>query len=312
MAALPVQVQSVRRRFGSRAALDGVSLEVQPGQIVALAGANGSGKTTLLKILAGFFAPHQGTVRVFGMDPVLHARDVAQRGRFSFAPPALFDELTAAEHMRELGSLVGAADAAECARALELVDLSSRANDRVGTYSFGMRQRLALALCLAPRPELLILDEPTDGLDPLGVLQLRGILEELRAEHGLTILIAQHHFREIQSIVDKVVVLDEGRVILEGSPAELCEAQSRLELRAPDLEVLARALAEHGHAPTRDDEFVLLEPGSLTLARALELSQRAGQPLTSFAHVRPSFEEVLVARLRETRVESGPVSNPPH
>ena len=211
----PVEVRGARRSFGRRVALDDVSLVVGPGEIVGLVGPNGSGKTTLLRLISGFLRPDAGDVRVFAIDPFRDQPRVMERTRFAFAPPALFETLTAEEHLRYLASIrangMPPVSRTEIARTLETVGLADRAGDRVKTFSFGMRQRLALAQALLPTPKLLVLDEPTDGLDPLAVLELRDLLLRLRDEHGLAILLSSHLLMEVEELVDGMLVLSEGR-----------------------------------------------------------------------------------------------------
>ncbi len=235
---LPIRVSGANRRFAARVALDGVDLEVRPGEIAALIGPNGSGKTTLLKLVAGFLRPDSGEVRVFGLDPARERPAVMRRTRFAFAPPALFEALTAREHLVHLVGIGGGrAKASEIERALETVGLADRADERVRAFSFGMRQRLALAQALVPVPELIVLDEPTDGLDPLAVLELREVLRRLRDEHGTAVLLSSHLLVEVEELVDRLLVLHEGRELFGGSPAELLR-----ETGAPTLEraLLAR------------------------------------------------------------------------
>jgi len=160
MAAVPVEVRGLGRRFGARIALAGVELRVEPGEIVGPVGPNGSGKTTLLRILAGLLRASAGEARVFGLEPFGRRELVMQRARFAFAPPALFESLTAREHLAYLSRLGLRSEAfptpSAIESALETVGLRERAGDRVHTFSFGMRQRLLLAQALLPLPELLV------------------------------------------------------------------------------------------------------------------------------------------------------------
>ena len=305
MEAPPLQLAGVTRRFGARTALAGASFEVGPGELIGLVGPNGSGKTTLLKVVAGFLRPDEGQARVFGLDPYRDQARVMERARFAFAPPALFAGLTGREHLVHLARIAAPGSprvtAAEIDRALETVGLAERGADRVAAYSFGMRQRLALAQALLPRPELLVLDEPTDGLDPLAILELRGVLVRLREEHGTAILLSSHLLVEIESLVDRLLVLSEGRTLFQGTPAELLEGGAHLRLRVSDVERARAALSEHGlrvEIAGGDGRELVLERGAVSLAEAAGCLAARGVALEAFHEERPTLEDALLERLR--------------
>lgn len=306
-----VETRGLTRRFGRRVALDQADLTVEPGTIVGLVGPNGSGKTTLLKCLAGFQRASSGTARVHGLDPWRERAAVMASTRFAFAPPALFEGLTAREHLIHLASL-GATPSrrelrVEIDAALERVGLLGRAKDRVGTFSFGMRQRLGLALATVPLPKLLVLDEPTDGLDPLAVLDLRRVLQDLRGEHGVTVLLSSHLLIEIDRLVDSMLVLNEGKTLFQGTPAEMCRGSERLRLLTDDAERAHAALREGGQGPELLEDGVLeVRDPSLTLESASELLRARGVELRSFHLHRPSLEQVLLARMESGDAEAAP------
>jgi ABC-2 type transport system ATP-binding protein len=297
-----VALADAGRRFGRRWALTGVTLEVATGEVFGLAGPNGSGKTTLLELLAGLSAPSRGSVRVLGLDPFVERRAVMRRARFAFAPPALYDGLDALEHLRYLCALGGARPTpAAMQRALEWVGLADRARDRVGTYSYGMRQRLLLAQALCPRPDLLVLDEPADGLDPLAVLELRAILARMRAEEGVTIVLSSHLLLELDELVDRLLVLDEGQALFLGTPDELRGSGEQQRLTVDDPAAACAALAERGLAARAGEGAVFLAPGALDLEGARALLASRGLQLAEFTTERPSLERALLARLRARR-----------
>jgi len=304
MQPLPVELEGLSRRFGAREALADVDLAVSRGAIVGLVGPNGSGKTTLLSIVAGLLRAHAGRVRVFGVDPFVDGPAILERARFAFAPPAFFPDLTAREHLHHLARIRRArtprVSRAEIDAALALVSLSDRAGDRVRTFSLGMKQRLALAQALLPRPELIVLDEPTEGLDPLAVLELRAVLAELRAEHGLSVLLSSHLMVEVEELVDDLLVLREGRSLFRGRPDELgAEARElRLEVGPEARERARAALAAKGHAARPVGHELALPDGALTLDEARSLLGDAGLALHCVRRHRPSLEEALLARLR--------------
>jgi len=298
---LPIEIQSLSRSYGRRAALIDLSLTVKSGEIVALVGPNGSGKTTLLKILAGLLRPGGGRVALFGLDPFRDRVRVMARARFAFAPPALFDNLTAREHLRYLIGFHGdhRVSPAEIDQALELVGLTERSRERVAVYSLGMRQRLALAQALLPLPDLLVLDEPTEGLDPLAVLELRAVVARLRREHGVAVLLSSHLMVEVEQLVDRLLVLSEGLCVYLGTPSGLTEGACGLRVVAGDPKRAAPLFRARGATVSELKDGALLVRGvDLDLKAALALLEPAGVELRSFSHYRPTLEQALLERLR--------------
>ena len=306
-----VQTRGIERRFGYRVALQGVDLNLQAGQITALAGPNGSGKTTLLKILAGLLRPTSGSVRLFGLDPYPRRVDVMRQARFAFAPPPLYESLTGFEHMRYL-SAAGLAwhqrpSQRQIDSALDTVGLLKRAGDKVRTYSFGMRQRLVLAQCLVPLPRLLVLDEPTDGLDPLAILELRNVLRELRNRHGIAIMLSSHLLVELEQLADQLLVLHEGRPLYQGPPSRLLADHGKLVLQVDaDNDAAAAALQRSGCETTIENgKLILVDKDGISLDQAAELLRREKITLLAFHEQRPTLETVLLARLRQAGSSAG-------
>lgn len=296
----PLCAQQITRRYGRRLALDAANLEVHPGEIVGLVGPNGSGKTTLLKTVAGFLRPHSGVVRVFGRDPFSEQAQVMERARFAFAPPALFDELTPTEHLHYLarlnkGAQIGKAD---IGAVLAQVGLEERSGDRVGTFSFGMRQRVVLALALLPTPGLLVLDEPTDGLDPLGVLRLRELLLNLKNEHGVAILLSSHLLSEIEELADRLLVLESGKTLFYGALGELTGGLECIRLRASNSIAAKSMLESQGFKVGACGAELDLPIGCMDAQQASLLLGEEGLRLLEFRIHRPSLEAALLHRLQ--------------
>lgn len=297
-----VDIRQLGRRFGPRRALEGVDLCVRAGRLVVLVGPNGSGKTTLLKIMAGMLRPSSGKVRLFGLDPRAHRVEIMRQARFAFAPPPLYESLSGWEHLRHIGAAGlprrRRPGDGQLTRALETVGLLERAHDRVRAYSFGMRQRLVLALSLVPRPRLLVLDEPTDGLDPLAVLELRDVLRRLRDEHGIAIVLASHLLVEIEHLADDLLVLHEGRTVFAGLPEALTGAGRLVLTVQGDADRAAAVLREAGlHVPVQADGRLETVPGSIDLETAARLLRQHGITLRSFHERRPDLSSALLARL---------------
>jgi ABC-2 type transport system ATP-binding protein len=217
---LAVRTEGLGKRFGTRAALDGVDLAVPRGVAFGFLGANGAGKTTLIRLLLGLAEPTAGRMHVLGRElPAGRAAALARVGAI-IEEPRFHPHLTGREN---LGVFAAARDVHARARidgALARVGLAARADDRVKGYSLGMRQRLGVARCLLADPELLILDEPMNGLDPAGILEMRGLIRELVGE-GRTVLLSSHLLDEVEKTCDLAAIVDRGRVVAQGTIHEL-------------------------------------------------------------------------------------------
>jgi ABC-2 type transport system ATP-binding protein len=249
----------LRKRYGRRAAVEDVSLEVGRGEVVGLLGPNGAGKTTVIKMLLGLVQPDAGEVMLLGRP----ASDPAARARVGYLPELFRYQpwLSAAEvlalHVRLTGAAVPAPAQLEC---LSLVGLRERAGNRVGGFSKGMQQRLGLAVALVAQPELVILDEPTSALDPLGRADVRDIVLELKGR-GVAVLLNSHLIGEVERVCDRVVILDRGRLAASGSLAMLL-GQREVRLHLTDLSPAAQArLAACGELERTGDWFTVALPG---------------------------------------------------
>ncbi|MBK9385546.1 MAG: ATP-binding cassette domain-containing protein [Planctomycetes bacterium] len=226
-------VRGLVRRYGARAALDGLDLEVPEGSLFGLLGPNGAGKSTLLRLVLGLARPDAGAIAIFGRDVQTDPVAALEPVGALVDGPALHAHLSARENLRCFALLCGGLPDAELEALLERVGLLERADDKVGGFSYGMRMRLGLALALLRRPRLLLLDEPTDGLDPAGVQAVRAFLRELQRT-GTTIVLSSHLLGEIEAVCDRAVIVVRGRVIASGTMAQLTSRGS-LEQRFLEL-----------------------------------------------------------------------------
>jgi ABC-2 type transport system ATP-binding protein len=238
-----VQTEGLSKRFGERMALDGVDLEVPRGVAFGFLGANGAGKTTLIRLLLGLAEPTAGRMRLLGHDlPAGRATALAGVGAI-IEEPRFHGHLTGRENLMVFAAARDAHARAGIDRALERVGLAARADDRVKGYSLGMRQRLGVARCLLADPELLILDEPMNGLDPAGILEMRGLIRELVAE-GRTVLLSSHLLDEVEKTCDLAAIVDLGRVVAQGTIHELVRGGPRaIDIICHDPVDAARLLA---------------------------------------------------------------------
>jgi ABC-2 type transport system ATP-binding protein len=221
-----IEIAGLTKRFGGLTAVDDVSFSVSRGSVTGFLGPNGAGKTTTLRVLLGLVTPTEGTATINGhryrdLPAPLHVVGAALES--SSAYPGR----TARSHLR-IAALAGDAPVRRVEEVLELTDLADAASRRVGTFSLGMRQRLALATALLCDPEILILDEPANGLDPEGVRWLRQLLRRLAAD-GATVLVSSHILAEVAQTVDAVVILDHGRLVTQSTVAELTAGSGSLE-----------------------------------------------------------------------------------
>ena len=218
-----IQVRSLQHRYGDRAALNGVSFDVRTAEIFGLLGPNGSGKTTLFRILSTLMLPSHGTAMLMGRDVVRDPMGVRRKIGIVFQAQSIDLKLTAAENLRHQGHLYGVSGGALTRRVREMlarVALTDRADDRVETFSGGMQRRLELARGLLHRPSVLLLDEPTTGLDPGARRDLWQYLKALRDEDGVSVLVTTHLMEEAEHC-DRLAILNDGNIVALGTPAEL-------------------------------------------------------------------------------------------
>lgn len=213
-AALAIETHNLRKHFGRRTAVDGLTMSVPAGTIAGFIGPNGAGKTTTLRLLVGLIRPDAGSATILGQ-PLSHSLSYLPRVGALIEAPAFYPGLSARSNLDVLARL-GGYSSSRVREVLELVELSDRARDRVGSYSLGMKQRLGVAMALLPDPDLLILDEPANGLDPLGIIATRDLLRRLR-DQGKTIFLSSHLLGELEQVADWLVMLHQGRALYNGS-----------------------------------------------------------------------------------------------
>ena len=232
-----VEARGLAKSYGEVQALRGLDLAVPVGGVFGLLGPNGAGKSTFLRLLLGLVRPGAGTVALFGA-PLDHC-SLARVGGF-IESPRFHPFLTGAETLEGLALTAGAE--ARPAELLRRVGLQAAADQRVEGYSLGMKQRLAIAAALVGDPELVILDEPLNGLDPAGIIEMRALIRRLADAEGRTVLLSSHLLDEVERVCDRVAILDRGRLVREGRVAELLSAQATLRLRVRPVEAALRLL----------------------------------------------------------------------
>ncbi len=261
MSAAAVEARGLRKVYGDLVAVDGVDLTVEAGDVYGYLGPNGAGKTTSMRMLLGLIRPSAGRIRLFGRDPVERPLEALEGVAGFVEEPTFYPYLRARTNLELLASLDGGVEPQRIDEVLDIVELRPRARDRVRGYSHGMRQRLGIAAALLRRPRLLVLDEPTTGLDPGGIRDMRELVRSLAAS-GITVLLSSHQMPEVEQLCNRVAIVQRGRVRYEGGLEQLlARAAGRYRLEATDpsraLEICRAA------AGLRD---VALEDGALAFA----------------------------------------------
>jgi ABC-2 type transport system ATP-binding protein len=219
-AAQPVRARGLVKRYDDVLAVDHIDLNVHAGDVYGFLGPNGAGKTTTLRMALGLITPSEGSVELFGRDPMRHGARALDGVAGFVEAPRFYPYLTAHKNLELLAALDGDGARGRIEEVLAIVELGPRARHKVGGFSHGMRQRLGIAAALLRRPRLLILDEPATGLDPAGMRDMRTLIRRL-ADEQITVLLSSHQLPEVQELCDRVAIVDSGRVVYEGALADL-------------------------------------------------------------------------------------------
>lgn len=238
-----LQTEGLTKRYGRRLAVDSLSLSVERGDIFGFLGQNGAGKSTVIRMALGLVRPSGGRALLFGEDMAkLRRKALRALGRVGaiVEAPAFYENFSGWDNLRIFAAMSGGGGSnlrrKEIEETLDLVGLPTRGRDPVRTYSHGMRQRLGIAQTLLPRPEFIILDEPTDGLDPQGIHEVRLLLRRLQAELGLTIMLSSHLLFEVERVCNRVAIIDEGRLLYQGALENLIDKERVVRITAEPLE----------------------------------------------------------------------------
>jgi ABC-2 type transport system ATP-binding protein len=254
-----IELRNVFKKFPGRMAVDDLSFAVPRGEIFGLLGHNGAGKSTAIGMMLGQVWPTRGTVKICGHDVADNRRAALMKVGAIFEAPVFYDYLSGWRNLEILSTYTAPTSKARIREVIEWVGLTGREQSKVRTYSHGMRSRLALAQALLPRPELLILDEPGDGLDPEGIHEMRGTILRLQRELGLTILLSSHLLNEVEQLCTRIAVLQNGKKVFEGNVADVKAGRGKVALKTPDFAAATKLLRQHGLiTATEKDKFITL------------------------------------------------------
>ncbi|HYY18309.1 MAG TPA: ABC transporter ATP-binding protein, partial [Streptosporangiaceae bacterium] len=293
---LVVETSGLTKRFGARVAVDGVELRIPRGTAFGYLGPNGAGKTTTIRMLLGLVRPTSGSGTILGgslAEPATYLRKVGAL----IEAPAFYPQLSGRDNLKTLTRL-GQIPSAAAEPALERTGMMARADDKYRSYSLGMKQRLGIAAALLPGPELLILDEPANGLDPAGIVEMRGLIRSF-ADDGITVLVSSHLISEIEQVCDHVVMIRGGRLVHQGPVAELAAGQLPDIVVAPenaaDLEQLAEVLQRSGLSVVADPAgaTAVVRASGVSAADLNRLAARDGITLRQISERTHSLEDVF-------------------
>ncbi len=283
------------KRYGRLTALADLDLEVPRGQVYGFLGPNGAGKTTTISLILGLIAPSGGHAEMFGLDTRTHLSEALRRTGAILEGPSFYPHLSGRDNLRVWGALSGSIGGRRLDEVLELVGLQARGRDKVRTYSLGMKQRLGLAAALLHDPDLLVLDEPTNGLDPAGMREFRQLIKEL-GQMGKTVFVSSHLLNEVELMCDHVGIVKGGRLLTQGSVATLLGRGQALEMQVTDPERAVQVLESLDWVEgvkRQDDRLVVDAPSE----RAAELSRALAEHQIYLSVLRPrdsSLEEFFL------------------
>jgi ABC-2 type transport system ATP-binding protein len=298
-----IRTSGLTKRYGHRTAVDGLTIEIPRGVVAGFVGPNGAGKTTTIRMLLSLIRPSEGSAEVLGID-TRHPGGYLPRVGALIEGPAFYPTLSGRRNLRVLSSL-GGYSTARVDEVLEIVGLTDRAGDFVASYSMGMKQRLGIAAALLPEPELLVLDEPANGLDPAGILEMRRLILQL-SRQGVTVFISSHLLAEVEQMADWIVMLKEGRLLFQGPiDAVLTSQQTELVVAAEHpagLATLASLLRGLGRTVRTSNGRLHIDAPASFAAELNRTAMSAGITLVEIGIHRATLEDTFLAMTEgETR-----------
>lgn len=285
-------VTNLCKNFAGKKALKDVSFQVKKGEIYGLLGHNGAGKSTTVGIILGMVAATRGDVIIDGISVMKDHTKALEKVGAIFESPAFYEYMSGWDNLKVLCSLSGGFDKKSAAEVVERVGLTKRIHSKVGSYSHGMRQRLALAQALLPEPEILLLDEPTDGLDPEGIKWFRDFILSLRKERGMTVLFNSHLLSEVEQMCDRVSIIRGGEHVYQGEVKDLRDDRPGLHIEATPQETCDLIVSSFGGEKMPGGRLVFPEGTKTSEIVAALVNQ--GVEVTEVSPVRRSLEDVYL------------------
>jgi ABC-2 type transport system ATP-binding protein len=300
-----ISLTNVRKNFGELRAVEDLSLEVPAGEIFGLLGHNGAGKSTAIGMMLGQVWPSGGKVSVCGFDVTTQRQHALRKVGAIFESPVFYDYLSAWRNLEILTHYSAPTPRKRIQEVIDWVGLSGREKSKVRTYSHGMRARLALAQALLPQPELLILDEPGDGLDPEGIHEMRQTILRLHQELNLTILLSSHLLNEVEQLCTRIAVMNRGRKVFEGTLAQATRKHNWFRLKVGDFEkAVAKLQSANLVAEARDGRLIALTEGAGS-HQVVRVLVESGMPVYEIAQQEETLEDFYLALMKEAKNGDG-------
>ena len=288
-----LEASGLTKTVGARTIVEDISLEVRSGEIIGFLGPNGAGKTTTIRMLVGLIRPSRGWVRIDGFDVQSQFEAAMRRVGCIVEQPDLYRFLSGRANLEHFARMLGV-PSSQTRDVAKLVGLDHRLDDKVRTYSLGMRQRLGIAQAMLGEPSVLILDEPANGLDPAGIREMRDLLRRLARDHGLGILISSHLLSEVEQICDRVTIIHRGRTLSSGTVEDLLESEVAYRLDCSPLEAAVTILEQHGLVHTLDDGEVEITTHRSAIPRIVAALVEGGVMIHGIAPRRTTLEEIFL------------------
>lgn len=291
-----IQTSSLTRRFQKVMAVDHITLQVPQGSVYGFLGPNGAGKTTTIRLLLRLIRPDEGIVRIFGLSLPQQRQAILQKVGAFVEMPSLYPHLTGYENLDITRRLLGV-NRQKINDVLQIVHLEKDSKKLVRGYSLGMRQRLALALALLGDPELLILDEPTNGLDPAGIQEIRALIKHMATERGITVFISSHLLNEVEQVATHVGIVLKGKLIFQGTLNQLqAESEAYIQVKTDQAEAAFQLLTNNGFVVQRfpNDEIRITNDPRINPSTVTRLLVQNQIEVSQINRINPSLEEIFM------------------
>lgn len=290
-----VQTENLSKRFGKELAVAGIDLKIRKGEIYGFLGPNGAGKTTTIRMLLGLMKPTSGTIKIFQKDVTKERIEILSKIGSLVENPSYYPHLTAYENLEALRKILGVPKL-RIDEVLAIVRLTEAANKKVKGFSLGMKQRLGIAASLLHNPELLILDEPTNGLDPSGIIEIRNLIKRLPSEYGMTVVISSHLLSEIDQMATTVGIVSKGKMIFQDSiEAMRMHAQPKVLFKVNKSEQAWRSLVANGiKAECKEGQIVLDECSDEKVAQIVHTLVQEGFSVYRVEEEKQSLEDIFL------------------